>query len=1050
MSKEGDKADVIRSTKVRTKLKGDCSWLQRRGEPEEEKTEEKPWLAEVRAGRANGVPTETSPVSSPTKPTPPPTNSEPQKAPTSGYMFRGVFTKVDKPDPPKKPLLVNGPSGTTQFTKKPSETYKKIAPYTVKPSLEKQENTLSPEEQEKRTEAASNVLRKSAARQRSYVLSAAKKYESKAEDSPPVNNTVAFVAKRVEITDDDESAATPAPASSTPRSPVAPTTSVATAPQPKPRKTADTSVKTPVDVAIIKPLAPKVEEKVATPEPAKEDPAPVSVDVPVRPKVEEIVAALEHAKEDPTPVSVDLPVRPKVGEIVANLEHAEEDPTPLSVDLPVGPKVGEIVANLEHAEEEPAPVSVNLPVGPKVEGLVAPLEHAEEDPTPASVDLPVGPKVGEMVAALELVKEDPTPVSVKKLDVAEVEKDVPVPAPTNEDPAPVSVPEKDPFEGMKPGCTKVATPLPVLLPQFIQAVSTESETGDTKPTSQDETSLVDLTPTPESPTPLSPPAVPLSPIPLSPTPAPAVPLSPVKVSAVTEITVKSEPEPEPEPEPSPKPGSSVDTLSALSNTLISFNTTSSSVRNDEPELAEEKGGSADSHTSEDGDEEEPTPEMSNCIPITDDLLPLTDSPEEGAEPIPLSPGRWSQDLLSGLDRESNPTKPYGTVDLLADDVIVSHTEVRSLSTQPEEEKPTDETAKETQSSTETVTVTTKTVIITDKSEEDGADPWSSHVKTTTVTTSSSADPFDPYPIGTTSPNSSSDLLQPLSDTSINRVSATFTESKDPSPRTLTSSNALESLADEVIPNNTEATSTSTRRSWTRTWESSTTRQTYTEKSEEAKPEGQAEDQNMMVMFERKSKENDSPWDRWTSPTVYTIPGQDEEEEEEEESPEDTQTQTVTTITTIREMHSEPEPAMDRYDTYSRTVRTVREEEQRVQTPEPETKKGFVYVKEYVNATETSLYNARDTADGVSDYFTSRSANYSYSSPSSGSLSSTCNYCGKQVGNDARISIEHLNVNCHPACFKCGVCGKPMGDLLYSMFLHDGKVHCESCYSKALD
>lgn len=168
------------------------------------------------------------------------------------------------------------------------------------------------------------------------------------------------------------------------------------------------------------------------------------------------------------------------------------------------------------------------------------------------------------------------------------------------------------------------------------------------------------------------------------------------------------------------------------------------------------------------------------------------------------------------------------------------------------------------------------------------------------------------------------------------------------------------------------------------------------------------------------------------------------------SPEDTQTQTVTTVTTIRETHSEPEPAMDRYETYSRTVI---EEDQRVQTPDPEAKKGFVYVKEYVNATEMSLHNARDSTDSGSDYLTSSSTSYSYSSPSSysrGSLSSTCTYCGELVGNDAKITIEHLNINCHPRCFKCGACSKPMGDLLDSMFLHGGKVHCEDCYSKALE
>ncbi|TMS17203.1 Zinc finger protein 185 [Larimichthys crocea] len=364
------------------------------------------------------------------------------------------------------------------------------------------------------------------------------------------------------------------------------------------------------------------------------------------------------------------------------------------------------------------------------------------------------------------------------------------------------------------------------------------------------------------------------------------------------------------------------------------------------------------------------------------------------------------------------------------------------------EKQTDETVKETQSPTETVTITTNTVIITDTSEEDNADPWSSPV-TTTVTESSSADPFDPYPIGTTSPNSSSDLLQPLSDISLNRVSTTSTEIKDPSPETNLSSNALESLADDIIPINTDSTSLLTRRSWATTWDTSTPEQTTTvEESEDDEP-GQDEAQTTLIMFERKSTENDSPWDRWTSPTVYTVTtttGEEEEdeEEEEEESPEDTQTQTVTTITTIREIHSEPESAMDR---------TVIEEDQQVQTPEPEAKKGFVFVKEYVNATETSLHNARDLIDDETDYFTSSSTNHSYSSPStysSGSLSSTCTYCGEPVGNDCRISIEHLNINCHPACFKCGVCSKPMGDLLDSMFLHGGEVNCESCYSKAFD
>ncbi|XP_029297117.1 zinc finger protein 185 [Cottoperca gobio] len=879
MSK-GDKESVFMTTKVRTKLKGDGSWMQRRNDAQAEADKEKPWLAEVRANRLNGAPVETSPVSSPTAPTLPPANSDAERAPTSGFLIRGIFTKLNKPA--SSPTTNGVSETTTQFSKKPSESYKKIATYTVKPTPENQESQLSTEEQEKRTEAASSVVKKSAARQRSYVFSAAKKSEPQETepDTSLADSSPSFVARRVEITD-DESAVTPAPPA------VVPVTSVASVPEPRPRKIVDTRVKTAVDVAVNQPGVPKVKE--AAPEPAKDDPPPVSVVV------------------------------------------------------------------------------------------------------------------------------------------------------------------KDPFEGMKPGCTKVATPLPVLLPELVQTVSAEPELEDSNVSGQVYTPLIKFTPA--SPTPLSP--TPVSPVPLSPAP---------ESSAIVTVTI--EPIPEPETAPAPKPRSSVDTLTALSGTLISFDTSSTSFVDDEPVLAEEEGGSVDRRTSEDSVEPEPAPEISNCAPVTDDLLAFTTGPEESAVPVPPSPGRWSQDLLSGLDSESNPVKTSGTLDLLANDVLLINTEPSSLNMQREEE--TDETTKETQSITETVTITTKTVIITDKSQEFNADPWSSHV-TTTVTESSLADPFDPYPMGTTSSNSSSDLLQPLSDISINRASLTSVENKVPSAETnqednadpwsshvtttvTESSNAMESLADNIIPISTDTTSLSSHRSWARTWETSTPLQANMEESQEAVPGGQTVDQQTLVMFEKKSKENDSPWDKWTSPTVYTVtPEEEEEEEEEEESFADTQTETrTTTITTIREIHSEPQPVMDRYETSSRTVIV---EDQRVQSPEPEAKKGFVYVKEYVNATELSLHNVRDNTDGGSDYLTSSSTSYSYSSPStysSGSLSSVCNFCEEQVGGDAKITIEHLNINCHPNCFKCGVCNKPMGDLLDCMFLHGGKVHCETCYCKALD
>ncbi|KAA0709127.1 Zinc finger protein 185 LIM domain protein [Triplophysa tibetana] len=125
-------------------------------------------------------------------------------------------------------------------------------------------------------------------------------------------------------------------------------------------------------------------------------------------------------------------------------------------------------------------------------------------------------------------------------------------------------------------------------------------------------------------------------------------------------------------------------------------------------------------------------------------------------------------------------------------------------------------------------------------------------------------------------------------------------------------------------------------------------------------------------------------------------------------------------------------------TSTKIVDTVDEEK----LPESESKKGFVYVKEYVN---------NSNHDGSSsDYVTSSTSGYNYSSPStySSSKEKSCTFCGELVGNDT-ITIEHLNISCHPSCFKCGICSKPMGDLLYNMFLHRGTVHCESCYSNVL-
>ncbi|XP_051929677.1 zinc finger protein 185 isoform X17 [Hippocampus zosterae] len=847
MSTEGEKSTVFRTTKVRTKLKGDLSWMNRNNDAEDEPAEEKPWMAEIRARRQNGA--SSSPVSSPTSSAPKAhTKSDSEKSPSSGFMIRGVFNKPAS----SSTTTSNGISGTSKVTKTHSEGYKKIAPHTVKPSTEELDSKISSEEQLKRTAAASKVLDRSAPRQRSYVLSAAKKFEAQAAENSETKESPSFVAKRVEI-EDDASVSPVLP------SPVIPITSVAS--------------------------------------------------VPKAAKTEAIVSS--------------------------------------SVKTTV--------------------VTVNEP--PKVE--VAP------------------------------------------------------PEPVKEDPPRMSAVNKESLEDMKPDCTKVAAPLPELITDYLHVVSTHSEHNDSE--------------------------------------APDTHL----------VTINEE------PELLENSSSRVETLTAMYENLIPNDSNSTSLRDDEPGLAKEEEGSADAY-SEEGKEQYPDPVLSNHEARTEDLLNLTSGQNESEEPAPLSPVRWSEDMHTEFESQEEPETPAPPNSVRWSEDL--HTEIKSqeepeqpaprssvrwsedlhteIESQEEPEEPepappssvrwsedlhtkfesqeepeepapsnsvhwSEDLHTEFESNTETVTITSQTVTITENREE--RDLLSSRV-TTTVTELSSTDPFDPYPIGTTSRNSSSDLLQPLSDISISRYSSphTFMERKD--PEISLKSQILESLAEDVIPIDTTATSLSTHRSWARTWETTTPLQTTTEESQEGPRAGQREEQQTLVTFERKSKENDSPWDRWTSPSAYTIPHATEEEAEEE-SLQDSRMHTVTTITTIRETYGEQEGlSMDR---------TVLVEAPRTPTPEPDTKKPFVYVKEYVDTSEMSSHNATGSLN-------------SWSSSYSSSFSSPCTYCGQMVGNDAKITIEHLNINCHPHCFKCSSCWKPMGDLIDNMFLHGGKVHCESCYSAAFD
>ncbi|XP_077465317.1 zinc finger protein 185 isoform X3 [Stigmatopora argus] len=869
MATSTEKASVLRTTKVKTRLKEDGSWLNRNIESEDQPAEEKPWLAELRARRENGEPT--SPVTSPTSTAPPKSDNQ-----------KGVFNK-----PVASPTSTsNGISGESDIPKRPLDSYKKSAPPTVKPATQ-EESGISSEEQVKRTAEASKVLNKSAPRQRSYVLSAAKKFESQAAEASVTRPSAPFVAKRVEITDDDDdtSARTALP------SPDIPVTSVASVPQPpNTNHIVNSSVKTTV-VTVNE--SPKVE--VPPPELVREN---------------QFKEQHEDTRPDTAKLATPLP------EIIA--DYLQVVATHSDIPETDDSKLGSI-------SEEPEPFENS---SSKVETLTALYENFNSNSTSFKDDEP------------RLAREEESSADAYLEEGEEVD------------------------------------PTPAL--------------SDHKPTTEE---LFNLNSGQESELPIPP--------------------SPVRWSQDQHIELESREDSEQPIPPSPVRWSQDQHIELESQEDSEQPIPPSPVR-----------WSQDQHIELESQEDSEQPIPPSPVRWSQDQHLELESQEESEQPIPPSPVRWSQDQHLELERYSQeeseqpiPSSPVrSTQDL--------HLEFES---QEESEHPIPPSpvslSQDLHSEFEsTVTITTETVSIFENSKEH--DPLSSRV-TTSSTEWSSADPFDPYPIGTTSPNSSYDLPQPLSEISINSASDIFVERND--PEFTMNKDILTSLSTDVIPIDTSATSLSTHRSWARTWK--TTMPLQTDAEEESQGVGQLEEQQTTVRFERKSKENDSPWDRWTSPSVYTIPKTTLEEDEEVESLDESQSHTVTTITTIRETFGEQEGmTMDR---------TLLVEAPRVPTPEPDIKKPFVYVKEYVNTTELATHNATDSIN-------------SWSSSYSSSSSSPCTYCGQLVGNDAKITLEHLNISCHPECFKCASCWKPMGDLIYNMFLHGGKVHCESCYSAVFD
>ncbi|XP_047620029.1 zinc finger protein 185 isoform X6 [Phacochoerus africanus] len=204
---EEERNNVLKQMKVRTTLKGDKSWITKRDESEGH-------TLELPSGRSRATSFSSAGED-------PKARSPSARAPT-GYIIRGVFTKpVDSSSQPQQHfpkangapksaagLMKAAPAGpprpSSSGYKMTTEDYKKLAPYNVRRSSAsgpagEEEASSSSEEQKRRSEAASSVLRKTASREHSYVLSAAKK----STGSPTQETLAPFMAKRVEVVDED-------------------------------------------------------------------------------------------------------------------------------------------------------------------------------------------------------------------------------------------------------------------------------------------------------------------------------------------------------------------------------------------------------------------------------------------------------------------------------------------------------------------------------------------------------------------------------------------------------------------------------------------------------------------------------------------------------------------------------------------------------------------------------------------------------------------------------------------------------------------------------
>nr|XP_055033395.1 zinc finger protein 185 isoform X3 [Misgurnus anguillicaudatus] len=866
MSGEGDRKSVLKTTKVRTALKGDNSWIQRGQEAnEEEKEEVKPWIAEVRATRSNGVFEETSPVSSPTTKLPQPTNNtEKAKAPTSGYLIRGVFTKTEaKPTSSSS----NGYAGVKTFTKKPSDSYKQIAPHTIRSSNEttlQSEASLNDEEIEKRKEAASSVLKGSAASRRSYVLSAAKKFDAPEIPQTSSQTSVAFVAKRVVISD-DEDAVTSLPSKPQPR--IKPASLVKdvppeTKPEPKPIPEPTTQLKTAVETKTAIEAKPSTTGTKSTTE--------------VKPAIETkpVAQITTTGTKSTTEVKPAVETKP-VAQTTTTGTKSTTEVKPAIETKPVAQTTTTVTKSTTEVKPaiETKPVAQITTTGTKSTTEVKPAIETKPVAQTTTTDTKSTTEVKTAVETKYTTQTKTTTESKPTPEVKPVAQTTTTESKstTEAKPAPETKPVAQTTITESKSTTQIKTTTEVRPTPEVQPVAETKSVTELK-TTFESAAKVETKPAAE-----------LKPVTQTKTTTESKPTSEVKPVAETKYTIQtkttteSKPTPEVKPVAETKPVTQTTTTESKSTTQIKTTT-----------------------------EIKPTPEVK-----------------------PLAETKSTKTTPQIKVTESTPETSPESLTALSDTLI-------SFKTEPARTDPKQSSGVQ---------------------NENLLDLWESKPELDLL---------------------SNDLLKDDS----------------PLPNTKQTQKNLDLLMDDTIPFDSGATKFSTDYTYTRT--------------------------SQVVKESRDfNSSNDSfdPFESTKSMSTDALVSLSED---------------VTPIKTTRRNWTV---------NMESTTSTKTEDRSEQKLPESESKKSFVYLKEYVNNSHL---------DNSSEYVTSATSSYNYSSPSyySSREGSPCTYCGELMGND-KITLEHLNISCHPYCFKCGICSKPMGDLLYNMFLHRGTVHCESCYYNVL-